>query len=244
MESYVPFCGTPPFPEDLWARWQFDPVLLAGLAVLAVVLGLRAAARGPALLGWSLVALLFVSPICAASMALFSARVGQHLLLTLVAAPVLARAMPLRAPGVLPSACVFAALFWIWHAPGPYAATLASDGVYWLMHLSLLGAAWMLWTNVLQAATTRPDSVVLGLALTAGQMSLLSALLIFARDPWHEWHRFTTLPYGLSPLADQQLAGALMWVAGGALMLGAVAALVRLVLRAQARDPRYSVPSA
>ncbi len=243
MDSYIPFCGTPPVPTELWTRWQFDPVLLAGLAALGAVLAFKARSRTPALVGWSLVVLLFVSPLCAASMALFSARVAQHLLLTLVAAPVLARAMPLRGPDVLPVACVFTALFWVWHVPGPYAATLQSDLVYWLMHLSLLGAAWLLWSSVLSAVASRPDTVVLGIALSAAQMSLLSALLVFARDPWHGWHMLSTVPYGLSPLADQQLAGGIMWVAGGALMLVAVAALVRLVFRAQ-DGPHYSAPSA
>ncbi|MBV0911186.1 cytochrome c oxidase assembly protein [Rhodobacteraceae bacterium ASV31] len=233
MDTYVPFCGTPPIPAEFWTRWLFDPVLIAGLAALGALLAWRADSRRHALAAWGLVTLLFVSPICAASMALFSARVAQHLLLTLVAAPLLARAMPLRGAGVLPAASLFGVLFWLWHAPPPYAATLASDAVYWLMHLSLVGAAWLMWSAILAAIAARPHAVALGLALTAAQMSLLSALLVFAQSPWHAWHLLTTLPYGISPMADQHLAGAIMWVTGGALMLCAVAALVRLVFRGQ-----------
>ena len=89
---YIPFCGAPPLPQDLWSRWLFDPVLIAGLLVLALALLWKARDRRTAAAGWALVALLFISPLCAASMALFSARVTQHLLLTLVAAPLLPQA--------------------------------------------------------------------------------------------------------------------------------------------------------
>src|SRR6056297_2853307 len=154
MNPYVPFCGAPPLPEDLWTRWTFDPALLAGLALLLAAGLWTAERRGRFVISWTLVALLFVSPLCAASMALFSARVGQHILLALLAAPLMASALPaLRAPS-LPIAGVFALLFWGWHAPVPYQATLESDGVYWAMHLSLFGAALALF-SALRAAPER-----------------------------------------------------------------------------------------
>jgi len=55
--------------------------------------------------------------------------------------------------------------------------------------------------------------------------------LTLAPTAWHEWHALTALPYGLSALADQQLAGALMWVAGGGLFMVLVALQVRYFLR-------------
>ncbi len=241
-DIYTPFCGVPPVPADLWTRWLFDPALGAGLMVLAGVLVWKAQDRRAAVAGWFLVAFLFVSPLCAASMALFSARVAQHVLLTLIAAPLLAYAMPSRIRRVLGAAVLFAILFWIWHAPLPYAATLRSDAVYWAMHLSLLGSAWLLWSAVLNTAAHRPDLIVLGLALTAAQMTMLSALLVFGRTVWHDWHLFTTQAYGLSPAADQQLAGAVMWVAGGALMLLAVVVLVRMMFQTEGARS-YSAPS-
>lgn len=224
-DTYVPFCGTPPLPSDLWMRWTFDPLLIAGLAAFAVALALTATHRRAAVLGWALTAVLFVSPLCAASIALFSARVAQHVLLVLVAAPLIARALGPRAWPVLPMAVVFAGVFWLWHLPAPYALTLASDTIYWAMHLSTFGAAIVLWRSVGAAVANAPGQVTLGLVLTAGQMTLLSVLLFFSRDPWHAWHMATTLPYGIGPLADQQLAGAIMWVGGGALLLIGIAGL-------------------
>ncbi|MEL6565107.1 MAG: cytochrome c oxidase assembly protein, partial [Pseudomonadota bacterium] len=130
------------------------------------------------------------------------------------------------------AAITFAALFWLWHSPVPYAATLRSDVVYWAMHLSLVGAAWWLASAILNAQHDRPGDAVLALAFTAAQMTLLSALLLFSGTAWHGWHALTATPYGLTALSDQQLAAALMWTGGGALMLLAVGLLTyRFVMR-------------
>ena len=222
MDPYTPFCGTPPLPADLMARWSFDPVLIVGL-LAGLAFGLAFAGNRRRFgLAWGLVALLFVSPLCAASMALFSARVAQHVLLTLVAAPLLAAALPrrVRLPA-MPLALAFAVLFWAWHAPGPYQATLESDLIYWAMHLSLFGTATLLFA----AFRTAPERAVLAAALTGAQMTLFAVLLTLAPAPWHDWHALTTVPYGISGLADQQLAGGVMWIAGGLFFMAAIARL-------------------
>lgn len=43
---------------------------------------------------------------------------------------------------------------------------------------------------------------------------LLSLLMTFARAPWYGYEQFapTASPWGLDPLADQQLAGMVMWI--------------------------------
>ncbi|WP_375257305.1 cytochrome c oxidase assembly protein [Citreimonas sp.] len=231
MDPYIPFCGTPPVPAELWSRWTLDPALLLGLAV-ALAVGMRVAHdRRLMAAGWALAALLFVSPLCALSMALFSARVAQHILLTLVAAPVIAAALPrLRLPA-LPMAGLFAVLFWGWHAPAPYAATLQSDLTYWAMHLSLTGSAVALFA-ALRAA---PERGLAAAGLTATQLTLYAVMVTLAPEPWHAWHEVHAIAFGLSGLADQQLAGALMWVAGGAVFMALVGWLAWHFLR---DDPR------
>jgi putative membrane protein len=236
MEDYVPFCGAPPLPADLWLRWTLDPWLLSVLA-LAALAGFRFAAdRQRFAYAWALVAVLFVSPLCAASMALFSARVGQHILLTLIAAPVLAAALPRMRLPALPLAVVFAALFWGWHAPVPYAATLASDAGYWAMHLSLFASATLLFA----AMRARVHRALGAAALTGTQLTIYATLLTLSDAPWHAWHLATTEPYGLTALGDQQLAGAMMWVAGGALFLTFVGTQAARFLREADPEPRPS----
>ncbi|WP_037544928.1 cytochrome c oxidase assembly protein [Stappia stellulata] len=227
METHVPFCGPPPAPADLWTRWTLDPVLLTALAVTLALILWRVGNgdRTRPVLGWILVGVMFVSPICAASMSLFSARVAQHLVLVLIAAPLLASLLRGRGVGPGLAAAVFAALFWLWHVPGPYALTLQSDLVYWAMHLSLLGSAVVLWASFRTHVGTAPFATALAAAGTAAQMTLLSVLLIFSDRLWHPWHLATTAPYGLGALDDQVLAGAFMWIAGGLLFAGLVASL-------------------
>jgi putative membrane protein len=43
-------------------------------------------------------------------------------------------------------------------------------------------------------------------------MGLLGALIVFASRPLYTVHFASAWAWGLSPLADQQLAGLLMWV--------------------------------
>ena len=88
------YCGPAPDPSEIWLRWNLDPVLLLALAALAVALR----ASRPGLLAVAALAVAFVSPLCALSAALFSARVAHHVLLVAVAAPLLALAWPARMP--------------------------------------------------------------------------------------------------------------------------------------------------
>ncbi|MBP0444430.1 cytochrome c oxidase assembly protein [Roseomonas sp. SSH11] len=210
----VPFCGLPPLPGD-WA-WNLDPLLLAILAG-GLALGWRAGGNRPLFLaGWALLALALVSPLCSLAVALFSVRVGQHLILMLVAAPLLAMGLRPRtaAPAELAgSAAVFAVILWFWHLPAPYAWTFVSDGAWWAMHASLFASAVWLWHGAMRAS--RADAALLSGLATAAQMGALGAFLTFAPRPLFAPHALSTLPWGLTPLEDQQLGGLLMWVPGG-----------------------------
>ncbi|MCO6391691.1 cytochrome c oxidase assembly protein [Aliihoeflea aestuarii] len=216
--TLIPYCGPAPLPADLWSTWNFDPLLIAifaligGCALFTSRSGLREAARSPYGAGaLAVLVVAFVSPICALSAALFSARIAHHLLLVAFAAPLLALAMPtrfLRLP-VSPFFLAHTVLMWIWHAPVPYEWALASVPVYWLMELTLFFSAFFLWQAIFAA---RPGSALFALLGSIVQMGMLGALLTFAGRPLYEPHMTTTLPYGLTPLADQQLAGLLMWV--------------------------------
>ena len=73
------YCGSPPGLHEIAMRWNFDPALIAVLAC-GLALALRARNRLAAS-GVALLAVAFVSPLCAASVTLFSARSVHHLFL-------------------------------------------------------------------------------------------------------------------------------------------------------------------
>lgn len=204
-------------------RWNFDPALVAGLLVLAAFV--RRQPNGCAALLVLIVA--FVSPLCALSSALFSARVLHHVLLVAVAAPLLALALPRR--GRQPTALALAvstAVLWSWHLPAAYDLALANKGVYWAMQLTLLGSAFWFWRTVFGSARGTVEPV---LFITAGyaQMGLLGALLTFAPAPLYDAHLLAPFEWNMTPLADQQLGGLVMWVPAGIPYAVAAAFLAR-----------------
>lgn len=211
------YCGQPPVPDELWLRWNLDPALLAVLVLAALGGGwsLRHAERSRQF-GFagalSVAAVLFVSPMCALTVALFSARVTHHAILIVVVAPLLALSLPRvwgeRLPLGVPLAVSTVAL-WLWHAPDLYGAAFTHPAIYWGMQVSLLGSFTALWLGLL-----RGEALATGIAalLSAVQMGLLGALLVFAPQPLYLPHLATALAFGLGPVEDQQLAGVLMWV--------------------------------
>ncbi|WP_327196196.1 cytochrome c oxidase assembly protein, partial [Sphingomonas sp. SRS2] len=234
---WIPYCGSAPAPAELLARWNLDPVLIAALA-LALCGGLhwsRAAGlkRLPFLFAMALLVLLFVSPFCALTSALFSARAVHHLALTTLVAPLLATALPARhmPGGVALWTLIHGATFWAWHAPTAYEAALSNIAVYWLMQASLLFTGLGLWRSIRSA----PMPAAIGALLaTMVQMGLLGALLTFAGTPFYAPHYLGPLSWGLSPLEDQQLAGLIMWAPGAGLYLAAALVLLsRWFARAQ-----------
>lgn len=216
MTSLLPYCGAPPLPSTLAGRFNLDPWLIACLIGIAAIhlLRVRQGHRLSPLAGWLVAAAALLSPLCALSVALFSARVGQHMVLVLIAAPLIARGLPGRTGHAWPAATAFMLLLWLWHMPVPYAATFASPIVYWAMHVSLFGSAIWLWTALLRPEADGAGSRILAGTLTSMQMGLLGAVLGLAGRPMFAAHYLTTAAWGLSPLEDQQLGGTIMWVPG------------------------------
>lgn len=210
-------------PAELWLRWNLDPLFLAALALAGFVLWRETQHKRPVALFIGLMLALYVSPFCALSSALFSARVVHHVVLAAVAAPILAWPLKhlVKGRGGLAFWTVAQALvFWSWHAPPAYAAALGSDAIYWAMQVTLLGSAVAFWIAVLRAT---PVAAVAALLVSTVQMGLLGAILTFAGRAMYAPHYLTTGAWGLSPLEDQQLAGLVMWAPAAALYI--VAAL-------------------
>jgi len=227
MNLPVPYCGTPPAPGELLTRFNLDPILIAALLALAFLHLYVSETRRARLLasaGWCIAAAALISPLCALSVALFSARIGQHMVLVLLAAPLIASAWPISRQGrssltLYGSAVAFLIFLWAWHMPVPYDATFTSTWIYWSMHISLFGSATILWRELLHHRADQTAQVLVAGLATSVHMGLLGAVLAFASHPLFFPHLTTTAPWGLTALQDQQFGGTLMWVPGIALFL-------------------------
>ena len=228
----IPVCGLAPQPDmallaSSAPAWLLVQAAILGGAVAAVTAGAKPRRSWSFAAGLSVLGIVFLSPLCSIAVALFSVRSLQHMLVVLAAAPLLVMGWR-RAFAVPPiaSAVIFAVALWFWHLPGPYAATFAPDGVAWaLMHASLLAAAMLFWAGIRGAWAGAPVAALLALIATGWQMTILGALLTFASRPIYPVHAAeATLPWGLTPLGDQQLGGLLMWVPGGLVLTGMVLA--------------------
>lgn len=217
--AWTPYCGPAPDPAEALGRWNGDPVLLGALAAAAAagLILMRGRRRGAFAAATAVLAVGFISPLCALSSALFTARTLHHLLLVLAAAPLLALCLPrLKRPHLAAATAVQAIVFWAWHAPGLYAQALSHDSVYWLMQFSILGSAVWFWAGVRSA---RGHAAVAALLAAMLLMGLLGALIVFAGQPLYAPHFASTLAWGLTPLEDQQAAGLIMWAPAAAAYL-------------------------
>ncbi|HEV7611564.1 MAG TPA: cytochrome c oxidase assembly protein [Steroidobacteraceae bacterium] len=233
MIQPVPYCGLPPLPGDILTRFNLDPRLVLVLALCCAVHVLWLRHRAPelhvqgykfAFWGWAVTALALLSPICALSVSLFAARVGQHMLLVLVAAPLIALGWPRSVPAkrswpIWASSALFFLALWYWHMPVPYQSTFGSVFLYWTMHVTLFGSSIILWREFLAHSPSHTAQVLAAGSITFVQMGLLGAVLALASRPMFPWHFVTTQAWGLTPLQDQQLGGAVMWVPGILLFL-------------------------
>jgi len=211
------------------------PALL-GAAALAVAWGLYAlgARRKPppraraacfhGALGFATVAAF--GPLDAWAATSTSWHMLQHMLFMVVVAPLAALARPLpqyravlggapralwrsllrlaQAPMAL--AALHGATIWLWHTPRLYRLALDHAGWHALEHAAFLISGWLFWSAALHAGADRRASALLAMLLTLMHTGLLGALLAFGRDPFYGAGR---------SLADQQLAGLIMWVPGG-----------------------------
>jgi len=122
-------------------------------------------------------------------------------------------------------------IVWVWHIPWLYQAALENEALHMLEHLSFVGTSLLFWWAIARpkASLKSGDPAILTLFTMALQGGLLGALITFATTPWYAIYALRTEPWGLSPLEDQQLAGAIMWIPVG--MIYTLAALILFMVR-------------
>lgn len=232
----TPYCGPFTTAEALLSTWNLDPWLIAMITLSFGALLLHRSKAGfssgkDSALAIAFVGVIvaFVSPLCAATVALFSARAVHHLVLVSVVAPALAVALPWRALSApLALAATTAALI-LWHVPAVYDAAWSSVGIYWGMQVVTLLPAWLFWSSILHPRQSGEDLLAhaLGVGGLAASMGFIGAVLTFAPTGLYPQHLIGSEAFGLTLLADQQLAGLIMWVPGFLPLAGLALWMVR-----------------
>ena len=103
-----------------------------------------------------------------------------------------------------------------WHLPVTFQLAVRSHWVHGAEDACFLLAGLLFWWPILQPAagiTRSPQwSMALYLFLATLPCDILSAFLVFCNRVVYAHYRSTTQLFSLSPLQDQECAGALMWV--------------------------------
>lgn len=195
--------------------------------------------RGAAFSGALLVAgVALASPLEAAAEKALSVHMVQHVLLVLLAPPLLVASRPVtmsaialpgrwvqalrslrtaRSGGLraslhpLPALLLAAGMLWAWHLPALYEAAIDRPVLHVVEHAGFLAAGAAVWSVALGNRRS-PGAALVVLLGTSLAGAALGALLAFAPQSLYPIYRQSYL--GLTPLEHQQLAGLIMWLPG------------------------------
>ena len=237
--------------EFSWLAWEWHPDIFIGLLLLeaAYVYGVgplrrrygwadRVEAKHLVLftLGVLTLFIALVSPLHDLGDAyLFSAHMTQHMLMILVAAPLLLMGTPdwllrpllshdivmkggtfLRKP--LVAFVIFNGTLALWHLPTLYGLALHNHGVHIVQHLSFIFTGLLVWWPILSPLRELPrlnyPLQMLYLFLLSFLPAVVGALITFTGSVIYLWYDQAPRVYDISPLVDQQMAGLLMKTLG------------------------------
>ena len=241
---------------SLWTHWHAHPDALLGLALIegAYLLGVgplreryrladRVDSRQVATFtaGVMVIFVALLSPIHELSNSyLFSAHMVQHVLLTLVAPPLLVLGTPdwLIRPLLRPNwafrlvrlstrpvlaFALFSVVFSLWHIPALYNSSVTNHGVHVVEHLLFIAVAMLMWWPI---TSNMPELPRLSYPLRIAYLFLLSiaqiivfAPVTFAKEPIYQFYVSAPRLWGISPVVDQQIGAIIMKIGGGMLFL-------------------------
>jgi putative membrane protein len=206
------------------------------------------------------------SPIHTYSHRLFSVHMVQHLLLMMVAAPLLVLGTPIvlalrasspsvrsqvlvpvlrsRAAAVLSNPVVswsaFTVVLWASHFTNLYEDALGSEAIHGFEHVLYLAGAVLFWRPVIglepgPSRLSHPGRI-LYLFLAMPQMAFLGLAIYSSDTVLYPHYLISSAALGTTALADQHLAGVLMWSSSMVLLLPALGYVLFDWMRQDARD--------
>ena len=169
----------------------------------------------------------------------------QHVLLGFIAPPLLllglSRQMAARLaanPAVravmepVPAQLIAGGVMVLWHVPAFYDATLRSEELHVVEHLTFIAAGSVLYWPVLEATSAQARwrlsavAKLLYLLVATIPQDGIALALLFSRQPFYDFYTHVPrLVPSMTPLIDQTVAGAVLMVLGKAAM-GVVALAV------------------
>ena len=179
---------------------------------------------------------------------LFSLHMTQHLLLMMVAPPlVLLGICGARSVGdgaaqrwrmmwnwltrPWQATVLFNAVLLVWHIPALYDATLTTQSIHIFEHLTFIAVGIVFWWPIvdpLRRPSTQPVSPFQKIAMlvVAGvPATILGFVLAMAQSAYYEFYARAPRLWGLSPIADQQWAGVIMLGLGNLVYFAAVSVI-------------------
>jgi len=197
-------------------------------------------------LGLSALAAAWLGPLPGLAAERFVAHMTMHVTVVALAAPLIALGLaggpgdPVRrAPwlfAAVPASLAEMLIIWLWHTPALHHAARHGGAALALEQGSFLLAALLVWLSALggddRTRAPRAAAGIAGLLLTSMHMTLLGVLLVLAPRVLYGDHGAAAA----GALADQQLGGLLMLVAGGSVYLAGGLYLLAGLLR----EPRVA----
>jgi len=135
---------------------------------------------------------------------------------------------------------------WLWHIPSWYEAALHSDLIHAFEHICFVLAGSLFWWAMVNGRYGRSGYglAVLYVFLTAIHSSALGALLTVAPSVWYGEYARQAETWRIDALADQQLAGLLMWIPAGVIFIVFGLALLAAWLGESERRVRFGATDA
>ena len=262
--------------------WSADPAALVLIPLAALLYARGLASLGsprrfhdgwrPPLfyLGLALAFAALVGPIDHLADELFLAHMTQHVLLVLVAVPLVLLGAPVipimrgvprvvRRNALIPllklrpvraflrlishplvAWPLFIGAFLGWHFPLAFEAAATNETIHVIEHASFAIGAYLFWWNIIDPLPLKANLPYLArvpyIFMTVVPNFALGAFLTYSPSAWYSVYAAGAERYGMTPLADQQLGGVIMWIPGSFIIGTALVIDLAMAVRIEQRD--------